>query len=56
MHEKLNFLVCSNKHLNIAYLNDNDWNQIESMIILLESIFKTIKIFFSSSYLTISDI
>src|SRR6266498_5375579 len=56
MCEELDFLVCSNKHLEIAYLNDDEWKQVRSMIVLLELMYKATKILSSSSYPTVSDI
>src|SRR6266498_4978565 len=56
MCEELNFLICSNKHLETAYLNDDEWKQVRSMIVLLELMYKAIKILSSSSYSTVSDI
>src|SRR6266540_3800695 len=56
MREELDFLVCSNKHLETTYLNDNEWKQVRSMIVLLELMYKTTKILSSSSYPTVSDI
>src|SRR6266498_984573 len=44
MREELNFLVCSNKHLETAYLNDDEWEQVRSMIVLLEPMYKATKI------------
>ena len=38
------------------YLNENEWNQIQSMIVLLESMYKATKILSSNSYSTISNI
>src|SRR6266540_1584307 len=55
MREKLDFLVYSNKHLKTAYLNDDEWKQVRSMIVLLELMYKATKILSSSSYLTVSD-
>ena len=56
MREELDFLVCSNKHLETAYLNDDEWEQVRSMIVLLELMYKATKILSSSSYPTVSDI
>ncbi len=56
MHEELDFLVCSNKHLETTYLNDNEWEQVRSMIVLLKLIYKVTKILSSSSYPIVSDI
>ena len=56
MHEELDFLVCSNKQLETFYLNENEWNQVQSMIVLLEPMYKATKILSSSSYPTVSDI
>ena len=56
MREELDFLVCSNKQLENAYLNDNEWKQVESIIVLLEPMYKATKILSSSSYPTVSDI
>ena len=56
MCEELNFLVCNNKYLKTAYLNDDEWEQVQSMIVLLELMYKAIKILSSSSYPTVSDI
>src|SRR6266498_4462585 len=56
MREELDFLVCSNKHLETAYLNNDEWEQVRSMIVLLEPIYKATKILSSSSYPTVSDI
>src|SRR6266498_582418 len=56
MCEELDFLVCSNKHLETAYLNDDEWEQVRSMIVLLELMYKATKILSSSSYPTVSDI
>ena len=36
MREELDFLVCSNKQLENSYLNDDEWEQVQSMIVLLE--------------------
>src|SRR6266511_4929301 len=56
MRKELDFLVYSNKHLETAYLNDDEWKQVRSMIILLELMYKATKILSSSSYPTVSDI
>src|SRR6266508_3152606 len=56
MREELDFLVCSNKHLETAYLDDDEWEQVRSMIVLLELMYKATKILSSSSYPTVSDI
>ncbi|CAG8687021.1 5504_t:CDS:1, partial [Ambispora gerdemannii] len=53
---ELNFLVASNKNLESLYLNDTEWNDIDSIIELLEPMFKATKILSSSTYPTISDI
>ena len=55
MHEELDFLVYSNKHLETAYLNNNEWEQVQSMIVLLELMYKVIKILSLSLYPTVSD-
>src|SRR6266498_1084322 len=56
MRKELDFLICSNKHLETAYLNDDEWEQVRSIIILLEPMYKVTKILSSSSYPTVSDI
>src|SRR6266542_230858 len=56
MYEEFDFLVCNNKHLKTAYLNDDEWEQIRSIIVLLELIYKATKILSSSSYSTVNDI
>src|SRR6266498_746985 len=53
MHKELNFLICSNKHLETAYLNDDEWEQVRSMIVLLEPMYKATKILSSSLYPTV---
>ena len=42
--------------METAYLNDDEWKQIRSMIVLLELIYKATKILSLSSYPTVSDI
>src|SRR6266542_5025358 len=56
MCKELDFFVCSNKHLKIAYLNNDEWKQVRSMIVLLELMYKITKILSSNSYPTVSDI
>ncbi len=51
MRKELDFLIYSNKYLKTAYLNDDEWEQVQSMIVLLELMYKAIKILSSSSKL-----
>jgi len=57
MHEELNYLVNNNRNiLESIYLNNNEWENVQSMIILLDPMYKATKMLSSSSYPTISDI
>src|SRR6185369_12082256 len=57
MREELNCLVNNNKKtLEPIYLNNNEWEEVQSMIILLDPMYKATKMLSSSSYPTISDI
>ena len=56
MREELDFLVCSNKQLTNDYLKDEEWIQVQSIITLLEPMYKATKILSSSSYPTIGDV
>ncbi|CAG8678074.1 9738_t:CDS:2, partial [Ambispora gerdemannii] len=56
MRKELNFLVASNKNLESLYFDDTEWNDIDSIIELLEPMFKATKILSTSTYPTMSDI
>jgi len=57
MREELNYLVNNNKNtLESIYLNNNKWEDVQSMINLLDPMYRATKMLSSSSYPTISDI
>ncbi len=57
MREELNYLVNTNKNtLESIYLNNNEWEDVQSMINLLDPMYRATKMLSSSSYPTVSDI
>ncbi|CAG8756400.1 11963_t:CDS:2, partial [Dentiscutata heterogama] len=57
MCNELNLVVIAyKKQLEINYLNDEEWEVVDNIVELLESILIITKLLFSSSYPTVSDI